>query len=193
LKLDLDAEADRVLARVGQVKSVILNLMVNSLEAQPDGGWLEIHSELARGSDLGSPLVAVHFKDNGGGIPSEIRDRVFEPFFTTKAGGSGIGLAMASQAVQDCGGSLYLEPSLSAESGAEFVVALPLAAVEAAVTMDVAQDLESWSGVPARWRQPADSDEGGEPADAGLPPHLMSPEGLKAVLALSRKDPEGVN
>ena len=50
LTLDLDAEADRVLARLGQIKSVVLNLMVNALEAQPDGGRLEIRTELSRAS-----------------------------------------------------------------------------------------------------------------------------------------------
>ncbi len=117
LTLDLDAEADLVLARSGQLKSVILNLMVNALEAQPHGGRLEIRTVLGRMPELGGPAVSLHFRDEGAGVPPEIRDRIFEPFFTSKAGGSGIGLAVANQSVRDNGGELYLEPSFSGGTG----------------------------------------------------------------------------
>jgi signal transduction histidine kinase len=193
LHLDLDAEADRVLARAGQVKSVILNLMVNALEAQPKGGRLEIRSELSRAPGIGGPVVALHFKDTGGGVPSEIRDRIFEPFFTTKAGGSGIGLAMASQSVRDNDGDLYLETALSTDSGAEFVMAFPLAALESS---------EGFAGRPAepsaqdrslRWTVRPQMAREGSPGRTGVPAHLTTPEGLRAVLALSLDDPEEVN
>jgi signal transduction histidine kinase len=187
--LDLDAEADKVLARVGQVKSVILNLMVNALEAQPEGGRLDIKTNLASSPESGGPILQLHFRDGGKGIPPEIRDRVFEPFFSTKAGGSGIGLAMASQAVQDCMGDLYLEPSLSAEAGAEFVVALPLAAVETAVATNLDSGLDPWSGVPATWK----TSRGRGSSGSSVPSHLMTPEGLKALLALSKEHPEEGN
>jgi signal transduction histidine kinase len=130
LRLDLDADADLVTARSGQVKSVILNLMVNALEAQPRGGFLEIRSELTRSPAVQGPAVSLRFKDGGAGVPPELRDRIFEPFFTTKAGGSGIGLAVAARAVRDNGGRLSLETSPDAGSGAEFVMVLPLAAVD---------------------------------------------------------------
>lgn len=193
LTLDLDAEADRVLGRVGQIKGVILNLMVNALEAQPDGGGLEIRSELTREPEIGGPVVALHFTDDGKGVSAEIRDRVFEPFFSTKAGGSGIGLAMASQAVQDCLGDLYLEPSVSSEGGAEFVVLLPLAAVEAGTAPELRRDLEPWTGVPPHWRRR--SGVGGSVAKTGvgMPPHLMAPNALNAILPISDEEPEEVN
>jgi signal transduction histidine kinase len=128
LRLDLDAQADRILARAGQIKSVILNLMVNALEIQPEGGHLEIRSELV-GLESG-PGVAVHFRDGGPGVPPDDRDRIFEPFFTTKTQGSGIGLAVASRCVSDNQGHLYLAPAYSLGSGAEFVMVFPLAPVE---------------------------------------------------------------
>jgi C4-dicarboxylate-specific signal transduction histidine kinase len=108
LSLDLDAEADRILARVGQVKSAVLNLMVNALEAQPNGGaWRSGPSSLGfpRWGARGGPALPGQARG-----PAEIRDRIFEPFFTTKPGGSGIGLAMASQAVRANGGELSWSP-----------------------------------------------------------------------------------
>jgi signal transduction histidine kinase len=193
LHLDLDAEADRVLARAGQVKSVILNLMVNALEAQPKGGRLEIRSELSRAPGIGGPVVALHFKDAGGGVPSEIRERIFEPFFTTKAGGSGIGLAMASQSVRDNDGDLYLEAALSTDSGAEFVMAFPLAALESTAGFAGRPAQPSWQDRSLRWTVRPQMAKEGSSERSGVPPHLMTPEGLKAVLALSLKDSEEVN
>jgi signal transduction histidine kinase len=128
LRWSLDAEADRVLGRPGQLKGVILNLMLNALDAQPHGGALTIRSSLREG-----PSLVLRFRDRGAGVPSELRSRIFEPFFTTKSSGSGIGLAVAGQAVRDHGGDLRLEELRELDSGAEFVVTLPLASVGAEV------------------------------------------------------------
>lgn len=194
LRLDLDAEADRVLARPGQVKSVVLNLMINALEAQPGGGFLEISSELIRSQGFNGPVVAVRFKDGGPGIPPEIRGRVFEPFFTTKPNGSGIGLAVASRAVADNHGRLYLEPAFTDKGGAEFVMAFPLAPVELegmragdALSSVQAPDWTGrdwWEGIPL-----APFDKG----ERDLPGPLLTPDGIEAVMALSRRDPEEIN
>ncbi len=130
LRWDLSAEADRVLGVPGQLKSVIINLMLNALDAQPRGGKLLIRSALVTGPSQNSgPHLELRFKDHGSGVPPRIRDRIFEPFFSTKEGGSGIGLALVSQTVGDHGGDVYLEPSSRVDDGAEFVVRLPLAAV----------------------------------------------------------------
>ncbi|MDX1646587.1 MAG: ATP-binding protein [Longimicrobiales bacterium] len=130
LRWELDAEADRIIGRPGQLKGVVLNLMLNALDAQPEGGELLIRSNLAPGPRSSEgPRVELSFRDCGPGVPSDVRDRIFEPFFTTKASGSGIGLAVASQAVRDHGGDIRLEELRSLGSGADFVVSLPLAAV----------------------------------------------------------------
>jgi len=193
LVLDLDAEADRALARAGQVKSVILNLMVNALEAQPSGGRLEIRSELSRAPELRLPVVALHFKDDGTGVPPDVRDRIFEPFFTTKPGGSGIGLAMAAQAVRDNGGDLYLEPAPLRDSGAEFVLVFPLPAISSTVAPTPKDRVPSVSRAPRRWSPPKPATDERVPGRPKVPAHLMTPEGLEAVLALTLADPEEVN
>jgi len=104
-----------------------------------------------------------------------------------------IGLAMASQAVQDCLGDLHLESSLSADSGANFVVVLPLASVETPARVDISVELDPWSDSPPHWRRGSGFSGRDAPKGSALPRHLMSPEGLEAVLALSRDDSEDVN
>jgi signal transduction histidine kinase len=131
LNLDLDADADFVLARPGQLKSVALNLMMNALEAQPDGGELTIKTALVGSPEIGGPAISIRFQDQGPGVPFGLRERIFEPFFTAKDGGSGIGLAMAKQAVEDSGGKLLLAPPLPPQAGAEFVMLFPLASFDA--------------------------------------------------------------
>ena len=190
LELDLDAEADLVMVRPGQLKSVVLNLMVNALEAQPDGGKLEIRTVLRGMPELGGPALALHFKDEGPGVPPEIRDRIFEPFFTTKSGGAGIGLAMAIQAVRANKGEVTLAPSLVGETGAEFVVAFPLAGTESHLIPAPTDILAPEIKIPdlpvaAREKEPE--------SPARVPDRLLTPGGLEALLALSRSGSEEMN
>jgi signal transduction histidine kinase len=127
IALDLDPYADLILARPGQIKSMALNVMVNALDAQPNGGRLLIRTRLCRSPEDGSPAVSIHFQDDGPGVPAEIQDRIFEPFFTTKKSGAGIGLAMVKQAVEENEGQIHLLASFSKDKGAEFVLIFPLA------------------------------------------------------------------
>ena len=129
LFLDLDAGADRVLARPGQMKAVLTNLILNAIEAQPEGGQIEIASRLVRETGAGRPMIELRVRDDGPGVPASIQGRIFDPFFSTKSTGSGIGLAVASLSVRENGGELLLEPAAVADSGAEFLVRLPLAPV----------------------------------------------------------------
>lgn len=131
VELSLDANQDQVLSRPGQLKGIILNLMVNALEAQPHGGNLEIRSELEEREGTGEPWIWLRFKDRGPGVLTSLREDIFEPFFSTKKTGSGIGLAVARQSVQENGGRLFLEQLDPSSPGAEFVVALPLEPIRA--------------------------------------------------------------
>lgn len=85
-----------VLGDVSQLKQLLLNLMLNSLQAMPDGGRLEIKLEV-KGGTLGLSSVRswadVEIRDTGCGIPSANLDKIFDPFFTTKQGGTGLGLS----------------------------------------------------------------------------------------------------
>jgi two-component system sensor kinase FixL len=152
LDMALDAGADRILARSGQIKSAVLNLMVNALEAQPDGGHLEVHSHLTRRGTNHGPWIVLRFEDRGPGVPDGLREQIFEPFFTTKSSGSGIGLAVAQQNIRENGGSLALEsPERPGGEGAAFVVFFPLAPVgaEAGTRTELRKD---WARRPSHWR-----------------------------------------
>jgi len=84
------------------VRATVLNLLLNAAQAMAGRGRITI--ALARRN--GSAVIEV--RDNGPGIPTEIRDQVFEPFFTTKARGGGLGLPIARRTAELHGGSLSL-------------------------------------------------------------------------------------
>ncbi len=89
----------------GMVEQVLLNLVVNSRDAMPDGGRLVIETSIVdlkdQAQELGAParpgeFVCLSVSDTGCGIPAEVLPRIFEPFFTTKDVGKGTGLGLAT-------------------------------------------------------------------------------------------------
>jgi PAS domain S-box-containing protein len=100
------------------VKQAILNIVLNGVQAMPEGGKLRIASR--REGD--GALITI--RDQGPGIPTDIRDKVFNLYFTTKKGGSGIGLAMAYRVVQLHHGSV--EFTSVDGHGTTFYLRLPL-------------------------------------------------------------------
>jgi signal transduction histidine kinase len=186
IDLDLDPSEDMIFARPGQVKSIALNLMVNALDAQPEGGRLKIRTALCRDPTDGGPAVSVSFQDEGLGVPAEVRERIFEPFFTTKQGGAGIGLAMAKQAVEENGGQIELCPRSPGVKGAEFVVIFPLAPLDAQVrNHPTLPHSESASTLSLRFVEQA--------RDEGTPEALFTPGGLRTALRSSDESAEKEN
>ncbi len=100
-----------------RLRQVLINLVLNALEATPAEGVVRISA----GEDEGKVWVTVD--DTGPGIPVALRDRIFEPFFTTKAQGSGLGLSIVHAIVTQHGGTL--EVGDAPERGARFVLRLP--------------------------------------------------------------------
>ena len=100
------------------VKQAVLNIVINGVQSMPEGGALRIATR--REGD--SAVITV--RDDGGGIPPDIRDKVFNLYFTTKKGGSGIGLAMAYRVVQLHHGSV--EFTSVAGRGTTFYLRFPL-------------------------------------------------------------------
>jgi signal transduction histidine kinase len=101
---------------------VLSNLVVNAIEAQPDGGRVRVH--LARKGDR----LEISVEDGGPGISAEMRSKIFQPFFTTKATGTGLGLSIVARRVDEMGGTLSCESPLDGGKGSRFRVTLPLAA-----------------------------------------------------------------
>lgn len=102
------------------MQQVLLNLIVNAVEAMPHGGQLEIRTAW----DTAAGQIRIQIRDEGLGIPEEIRGRIFDPFFTTKEQGTGVGLSIVYTMVREHGGEVELE---SAEGGGTtFEITLPI-------------------------------------------------------------------
>jgi signal transduction histidine kinase len=100
------------------LKRAMSNLVLNAVQAMPDGGKLTLSAEV----QAGRALISV--ADTGVGIPEEIKPNLFKPMFTTKAKGQGLGLAVVKRLVEALGGSISFESQ--AGRGTRFTVSLPL-------------------------------------------------------------------
>jgi two-component system NtrC family sensor kinase len=103
-----------------QLRQVFTNLIINGLQAMPEGGELVVDA----GIDDAAERICVTVRDHGGGIRAEDMGRLFTPFFSTKPQGTGLGLAVSYGIVGDHGGEISV--SSSPGNGASFIVSLPL-------------------------------------------------------------------
>ena len=102
-----------------ELKQLFMNLLLNSIEATPRGGSVEVSLEEASDSKL-----CVSVSDNGLGIPPERLGKIFQPFFTTKKAGTGLGLATCKRIVLDHGGEIRVESEVG--KGTRFHIDFPL-------------------------------------------------------------------
>jgi two-component system NtrC family sensor kinase len=122
LKLELAQGLPQTPCDPGQIRQVILAILVNAVEAMPTGGCLTVTTLL----DSSHQAVQVRVRDTGIGIPPDVLPHIFDPFFTTKENqqNTGLGLAVAHSIMEQH------EGSISAKSlpggGTEFMVSLPL-------------------------------------------------------------------
>jgi len=100
------------------LKQVFINIAKNGIEAMVDGGMLTIHVK----NEAVRARVIVDIHDTGPGIPTFLMDKVFDPFFTTKQNGTGLGLSVCQQIIQDLGGSIQVS---SKGFGTTFTLAIP--------------------------------------------------------------------
>jgi PAS domain S-box-containing protein len=121
---ELPAESVPVKIDVDFIKQAMLNVVLNGVQAMPNGGTLTLTA--FREDDM----VITEIRDQGAGIPSEIQDKIFELYFTTKKTGSGIGLAQTYQIMQWHYGSVDFESGDG--KGTAFRLRLPLAATRSA-------------------------------------------------------------
>ena len=105
-----------------QLKEVLVNLLINALEALVGGGRIDIREQEDLHEKLGRVAV-LEISDNGPGVPESARGKIFQPFFSTKEEGTGLGLSILSRIIEEHGGTVGL---LSREGeGASFRVTLP--------------------------------------------------------------------
>jgi signal transduction histidine kinase/CheY-like chemotaxis protein len=118
VKVDLPATLPTVMAVGSQIQQVFINLILNSFDAMPNGGFLHITARSVKNS------IEILFEDNGPGIAREKQSSIFEPFFSTKDGGTGLGLTVSYNIITAHGGTLELLPDHG--KGACFRVSLPI-------------------------------------------------------------------
>jgi PAS domain S-box-containing protein len=106
----LDPTGPMVLGDENQFKQVVMNLCLNARDAMPQGGKLTLRTDRsappAAVTANGNEWVHLSIQDTGHGMPDDIRTRIFEPFFSTKERGTGLGLAVVQQIVNECGGHI---------------------------------------------------------------------------------------
>ncbi|MBN1955003.1 MAG: response regulator [Anaerolineae bacterium] len=109
-----------------QIAQVFLNVIINAIEAMPEGGDLRVGTLLSKDGEW----VLIAFRDSGPGVPPEQESHIFEPFYTTKQSGTGLGLAVSYGIVERHGGAI--EVSSQPGMGATFIVQLPVHPVRTA-------------------------------------------------------------
>jgi signal transduction histidine kinase len=100
-----------------QIQQVLMNLLLNALDAQPRGGLIEVEVEAS------TDVATIRVRDHGPGIPADIRARLFEPFVTSKPDGVGLGLSISKQFVEAHGGRIRVESA--SDSGTVVTFTLP--------------------------------------------------------------------
>jgi two-component system NtrC family sensor kinase len=97
LEKQLDEPLPLVLADFDKIQQVLINVIMNAIQAMPDGGNLEITTSVAKGIKIGESdknTVRIDIRDTGVGISRENLGKLFTPFFTTKEKGKGVGLGL---------------------------------------------------------------------------------------------------
>ncbi|HEX8136505.1 MAG TPA: ATP-binding protein [Pyrinomonadaceae bacterium] len=122
IQLECFAETDLELdgVRAAATRDALANLLLNALQATPQGGRIRIEAR----TDGGDLIFTV--TDSGPGIAPELRDRIWEPFFTTKQRGTGLGLAIVRKRMEDIGGTTRLLANDDESAGARFELRLPM-------------------------------------------------------------------
>jgi two-component system NtrC family sensor kinase len=113
--------APMVLADADQIKQVLINLVLNAIQATQAGGVVTVVTRTIRRGDLTFGEFEVN--DTGMGIPQERLEHIFDPFFTTKDRGTGLGLSIAHQIIMEHGGLISVDSKEG--RGTSFVVDLP--------------------------------------------------------------------
>jgi len=114
--------SDVLLQADGQkLRQLLLNLLLNAIDAQPEGGRVAVHLFVL--DDPAEPQVLIEVADEGPGLPQELGEQIFDPFVSTKETGLGLGLSVSRRIAESHGGTLQAESRPA--GGAVFRVALP--------------------------------------------------------------------
>ncbi len=133
--MDYDPSIPEIPADRHKLMQLFINIARNGIEAMPDGGVLTFSTKVSdqyrvtrsRGHQIASRMLMVTVEDTGEGISREDEDKIFTPYFTTKEEGTGLGLSVCMNIVEQHGGRMKINSRPGA--GTEVAVLLPLGAV----------------------------------------------------------------
>jgi two-component system sensor histidine kinase HydH len=122
VRLEFSQPADEisVVASEEAFSEALSNLIVNAIEAQPEGGRVRVALDRRAGH------LEIFVEDEGPGISAEARAKIFQPFYTTKATGTGLGLAIVARRLAEMGGTLACESPVRNGKGTRFRITLPV-------------------------------------------------------------------
>lgn len=121
--LELTRDLPPVWVDEKQIQQVLFNIIINAIQAMREGGTLSVQTDLHHYE--GRDWVRLLIVDTGKGIPPEELDKIFTPFFTTKTQGTGLGLPICRQILEQHGGLITVESRLG--EGTTFTIELPVA------------------------------------------------------------------
>jgi len=126
VRLEFDGPGGEVFVHASEeaLNEVLANLLLNAVEAQPNGGYVHVGVAAHNGD------AEFVIQDDGPGISSEARERMFEPFYTTKATGTGLGLSIVMRRAAEMGAQVACESPINNGRGARFRVRIPVAAAD---------------------------------------------------------------
>lgn len=124
LRLDLDAELPQIFGDRVQLQQVVLNLIINGLDAINAAGEDGFRELVVRASEDEPDVVTISVRDSGIGIDEENKDRIFDSFFSTKSKGLGMGLSISRSIIEEHGGRLWV--TQNPEQGATFSFTVPI-------------------------------------------------------------------
>jgi signal transduction histidine kinase len=118
IQIEIDVPKNQFIAADQQMlRRAVLNLMLNALDAMPEGGTLTVTSY------CGPNGIELEIADSGPGLSEDAMDKAFEPFYTTKSGGTGLGLAIVARIAEVHGGNV--RAANCPEGGAAFTLTIP--------------------------------------------------------------------
>ncbi|MDF0666370.1 MAG: ATP-binding protein [Nitrospira sp.] len=125
IRVDMGRNVHSIWCHDGQLKQVLVNLIVNAVQAMPNGGVLEISLSQEPPETLGTSAVRLTVRDSGMGIDPAHRSRIFDPFFTTKAEGTGLGLAIVYSIVEAHQGRIDVESRVGRGTACSIILPHP--------------------------------------------------------------------
>lgn len=120
VQLRLNRSTEPLTARIDErlIKQAILNLLINAVQAMPDGG------EIILSARREGRLIVLDVIDTGRGLDAEAQRKLFEAYYSTKKGGTGLGLAITKRVIEEHGGRISVSSELG--KGTDFRIELPL-------------------------------------------------------------------